>query len=124
MGAFTDKHKDSTRFEFKISVCTTGAWPTSAIHHVKYPTEITQEKDVFTRFYLRCFRGRRINFQADKGTATLSLCFNGKGSKIVTATAYQMLVLLCFNEKDKWSFKELERATANPKGDLELFLFC
>merc|ERR1712172_252025 len=53
--------------ELNVSVCTTGAWPTSSIQPVKKPPDIVEVSDRFTQFYLNRFSGRRLNFQMDKG---------------------------------------------------------
>jgi len=101
-------------------VCTTGAWPTSSIQPVKKPPDIVEVSDRFTQFYLNRFSGRRLNFQMDKGKADVSVQFNAKTKKILVVSTYQMLVLLLFNNKTTWTFKDMLDATSIPKEDLQV----
>jgi len=106
--------------ELNVSVCTTGAWPTSSIQPVKKPPDIVQVADSFTNFYLNRFSGRRLNFQMDKGKADVSVQFNARTKKILVVSTYQMLVLLLFNNKTTWTFKEMMEQTSIPKEDLQV----
>jgi len=106
--------------ELNVSVCTTGAWPTSSIQPVKKPQEIVEVSDRFTQFYLNRFSGRRLNFQMDKGKADVSVQFSSKCKKILVVSTYQMLVLLLFNNKNTWTFKEMLEATSIPREDLQV----
>jgi hypothetical protein len=106
--------------ELNVSVCTTGAWPTSSIQPVKKPPDIVEVSDRFTQFYLNRFSGRRLNFQMDKGKADVSVQFSAKCKKILVVSTYQMLVLLLFNNKNTWTFKEMQEATSIPREDLQV----
>ena len=106
--------------ELNVSVCTTGAWPTSSIQPVKKPPDIVEVSDRFTQFYLNRFSGRRLNFQMDKGKADVSVQFSSKCKKILVVSTYQMLVLLLFNNKNTWTFKEMLEATSIPREDLQV----
>eukprot|EP01083_Nonionella_stella_P077934 213041_1 len=117
-----DFRKKFTEFDvdLNVSVCTTGAWPTSSIQPVKKPEDITAVSDRFTQFYLNRFSGRRLNFQMDKGKADVSVQFNARVKKILVVSTYQMLVLLLFNKKNTWTFKEMLDGTSIPKEDLQV----
>eukprot|EP00485_Elphidium_margaritaceum_P002331 CAMPEP_0202686960 /NCGR_PEP_ID=MMETSP1385-20130828/2697_1 /ASSEMBLY_ACC=CAM_ASM_000861 /TAXON_ID=933848 /ORGANISM="Elphidium margaritaceum" /LENGTH=767 /DNA_ID=CAMNT_0049341651 /DNA_START=114 /DNA_END=2417 /DNA_ORIENTATION=+ len=114
---FKKKHTDF-ECELNVSVCTTGAWPTSSIQPVKKPVDIATVSERFTQFYLNRFSGRRLNFQMDKGKADVSVQFSAKVKKILVVSTYQMLVLLLFNNKQTWTFKEMVDATGIPREDL------
>jgi len=116
---FRKKHADF-ECELNVSVCTTGAWPTSSIQPVKKPPDIVKVAETFTSFYLNRFSGRRLNFQMDKGKADVSVQFNAKTKKILVVSTYQMLVLLLFNTKTTWTFKEMLEHTSIPKEDLQV----
>ena len=116
---FRKKYSDF-ECELNVSVCTTGAWPTSSIQPVKKPPDIVMVSERFTQFYLNRFSGRRLNFQMDKGKADVSVQFNAKSKKILVVSTYQMLVLLLFNNKTTWTFKEMQDATGIPKEDLQV----
>jgi len=117
-----DFRKKNSDFEceLNVSVCTTGAWPTSSIQPVKKPPDIELVAARFTQFYLNRFSGRRLNFQMDKGKADVSVQFNAKTKKILVVSTYQMLVLLLFNTKTTWTFKEMLEHTSIPKEDLQV----
>jgi cullin 3 len=113
-------HKAHTDFqtELNVSVCTTGAWPTSGIQPVKKPPAIVQVSDAFTQFYLNRYSGRRLNFQMDKGKADCQVQFTAKTKKILVVSTYQMLVLLQFNQRNTYNFGELLASTGIPREDL------
>merc|ERR1719192_858726 len=111
---------DDFECKLNVSVCTTGAWPTSSIQPVKTPPDIVSVADTFTNFYLNRFSGRRLNFQMDKGKADVSVQFNAKTKKILVVSTYQMLVLLLFNTKPTWTFKQMMEHTSIPKEDLQV----
>jgi cullin 3 len=46
--------------------------------------------------------------------------FAAKVKKILVVSTYQMLVLLLFNNKQTWSFKEMIEATGIPREDLQI----
>lgn len=112
--------KDSQNFEceLNVSVCTTGAWPTSGIQPVKKPPAIVQVSDAFTEFYLNRYSGRRLNFQMDKGKADVQVQFAAKTKKILVVSTYQMLVLLLFNNKNTYTFAEMLADTGIPREDM------
>eukprot|EP01084_Bolivina_argentea_P257685 434198_1 len=56
----------------------------------------------------------------DKGKADVSVQFNAKTKKILVVSTYQMLVLLLFNNKTTWTFKEMLDSTSIPKEDLQV----
>ena len=112
------KKYSNFEIELNVSVCTTGAWPTSSIQPIKKPPDIVQVSDRFTQFYLNRFSGRRLNFQMDKGKADVSVQFNAKTKKILVVSTYQMIVLLNFNNKNTWTFKDLMDSTGIPKEEL------
>jgi cullin 3 len=56
----------------------------------------------------------------DKGKADVSVQFAAKVKKILVVSTYQMLVLLMFNNKQTWTFKEMQDSTGIPKEDLQI----
>lgn len=63
---------------------------------------------------------RRINFQMNKGTADVSVQFNAKCEKILVVSTYQMLILLLFNYKTTYTFKEMLDKTGIYREDLAI----
>eukprot|EP01084_Bolivina_argentea_P291974 501872_1 len=107
-------------YEFNVAVCTSGAWPSGKIHFVKKPPEIAYASQQYAQFYCNKFSGRRLNFQMMKGRANIAVKFNSNVEKVLNVSTYQMLVLLLFNSKDVWTFKEMLEVTQIPHEDLQL----
>ena len=62
---------------------------------------------------------RRLHFQMNYGSAELSVQFNARCRKILVVSTYQMLILLCFNHKNTWTFEELLEETRIPQNELQ-----
>ena len=62
---------------------------------------------MFTDFYLAKHNGRKLTWQTNMGTADLRATLGGKTRELVVTTQ-QMLLLLQFNQKDTWTFAELQ----------------
>ena len=62
---------------------------------------------MFADFYLAKHNGRKLTWQTNMGTADLRAVLGGKTRELVVTTQ-QMLLLLQFNQKDTWSFTELQ----------------
>merc|ERR1712154_703345 len=91
---FRKKYSDF-QCELNVSVCTTGAWPTSSIQPVKKAPDIVTVSERFTQFYLNRFSGRRLNFQMDKGKADVSVQFSSKCKKILLFRLIRCLCCCC-----------------------------
>ena len=102
--------------ELNVSVCTAGAWLTSSTPPVKKVAEIAPLCDRFTSFYLSQYTGG-LSFQMDKGKAEVSVQFNKTTKKILVCSTYQMLILLLFNQKLTWTFKDIYQETGIPVED-------
>ena len=103
--------------ELNVHVCTTGAWPTSEIPPVRKPNVIVPICDKFTSFYINECGSRRLSFQMDKGNAEVCVQFNKTTKKILICSTYQMVILLLFNQKLTWTFKEIYEETGIPVDD-------
>ena len=103
--------------ELNVSVCTTGAWPTSGIPAVKKAAAIVPICDRFVSFYSSEYSDRCLSFQMDKGKAEVSVQFNKTTKKILICSTYQMLILFLFNEKLTFTFKEIYQETGIPVED-------
>ena len=91
---------------------------TSAVYLVKKPPDIVEVSDRFTQFHRNRFNSRRLAFWVDKGNAEVSVQSNAKTEKILVVSTCQMLVLLLFNQRTPWTFKDILKATRIPRKDL------
>jgi len=122
MQDFNKTHGTEFDVELSVSVCTTGAWPSSSIQPVNKPPEIGPIADRFQQFYLQKYSGRKLNFQWDKGRADVMVQFDAKNRKILVVSTYQMLILLLFNQKQTWTFQQILDATGIPKEECSTHL--
>ncbi|XP_071505622.1 cullin-2-like [Diadema antillarum] len=93
---------------FSIYVLTTGSWPLgqSALTHFAISQELEKSVRMFELFYSEKFPGRKLTWLHHLCTAELKLNFLKK-PYIVTATTFQMAVLLIFNGQDSVQYSEL-----------------
>ena len=103
--------------ELNVNVCTIGAWPTSSIPPVRKPARIVPICDRFASFYSSEYSDRCLSFRMDKGKAEVSVQFNKTTNRILVCSTYQMLILLLFNQKLTWTFKEIYEETGIPVKD-------
>ncbi|KAK2365832.1 cullin-3A [Trifolium repens] len=83
------------------------------------PSEVLGAYEKFRNYYLGEHGGRRLSWKANMGTADLMATF-GEGRKHeLNVSTYQMCVLMLFNNADRLSCKEIEKATEIPIPDLK-----
>jgi cullin 3 len=122
-------------------VLTTGFWPTqSVLPKCNLPANARQAFDAFKKFYLSKHSGRQLTLQPSLGSADLNAIFLGRAAKtevgeldeegasatsslaqrkhILQVSTYQMVVLMLFSNKEKWTFEEMKQETDIPDKDL------
>lgn len=116
------------QFENKIdtqySVLGTGFWPlTAPTSGFTPPTEIQRDCDRFTLFYKNKHEGRKLTWlwQLCKGDVRATFA-KSKTPYTFQVSAYQMAVLLLFNDKDNYTYEEISSATSLNKDTLDFGL--
>lgn len=71
----------------------------------------------FTEFYKTQHKGRKLSFDHALGNAVLKAQFKA-GSKDLTVSLYQTLVLLLFNEQDEFDFQTIKARLQMEDGEL------
>jgi len=104
--------------DLSVYVLTTGFWPTQSTAKCNLPNEILKCCEVFRSFYMKSHSGRRLTWQTNMGSAELKASFGTKKHELSVST-YQMVILLLFNERTEYSFKEIREVTAIPIPDLK-----
>lgn len=123
-------------------VLTTGFWPTqSVLPKCNLPGNARLAFETFKRFYLSKHSGRQLTLQPSLGSADLNAIFFGRPGKaselnddldsnqttstssstrkhILQVSTYQMVVLMLFSTKEKWTFEEMKQETDIPDKDL------
>ncbi|KAK2143738.1 hypothetical protein LSH36_816g00043 [Paralvinella palmiformis] len=122
-----------------VRVLTTGFWPfQSATWNCNIPKAPRLAFDCFRRFYLGKHSGRQLSLQPQHGSADLNAVFYGTKKDaveddltcadgttkiaarkhIIQVSTYQMVVLMLFNNREKWTYEEVKTETDIPERDL------
>lgn len=122
-----------------VRVLTTGFWPfQSATWNCNIPNAPMTAFKIFRKFYLGKHSGRQLSLQPQHGSADLNAVFYGTKKDavdydstsgdapsktaarkhIIQVSTYQMVVLMLFNKRDKWTYEEVKTETDIPERDL------
>ncbi|XP_038044511.1 cullin-2-like [Patiria miniata] len=114
-----DKQVDLS-VNFSIYVLTTGSWPLgqSTLAPFAIPQELEQSVSKFEEFYSEKLPGRKLTWLHHLCTGELKLNYLKK-SYIVTATTFQMAVLLLFNSQSCLRYSELLESTQLGEKELQ-----
>jgi len=106
--------------ELSVHVLTTGFWPTQNPHSAKciLPPQIVRCCETFKEHYLKQHSGRRLQWQANMGSADLKAAFGSRKYEINVST-YLMCILLQFNDSDTRTYADIAQATEIPGSDLK-----
>nr|CAB3234718.1 cullin-3 [Phallusia mammillata] len=127
--------------DLTVQVLTTGCWPTQASTPTcNLPPTARHAFDVFRRFYLGKHSGRQLTLQHHRGLADLNATFysvpkqtsntdgepseSGSSSKqiprkhILQVSTFQMVVLMLFNNRERWLFEDIQQETEIPVKEL------
>ena len=141
-------NKNMLGIDLFCRVLTTGFWPTqSVLPKCNLPTNTRFAFETFRRFYLSKHSGRQLTLQPSSGSADLNSIFYGKPLKlesieidddttpttstnnnatntsstrkhILQVSTYQMVILMLFSNKEKWTFEEIKQESDIPDKDL------
>lgn len=111
-------HSNPLRVDLNVQVLTTGYWPTQSTSPCNLPNEIVTCCEVFKKFYLNSHSGRRLTWQTNMGSAEIRAQFKAKRHELSVST-FQMCVLLLFNDKPRFSYREILETTNIPILDLK-----
>jgi len=96
--------------ELYVNVLTTGYWPTYPPIEANLPQELREFQEVFKSYYLSKHSGRRLVWQNSLGQCVLKCKFN-KASKELVVSLLQTVVLMLYNDADKLTYEDIEKAT-------------
>uniref|UniRef100_A0A914E9S7 Cullin family profile domain-containing protein n=1 Tax=Acrobeloides nanus TaxID=290746 RepID=A0A914E9S7_9BILA len=138
----------SSNVEFSVQVLTAVNWPYHATTSINIPLNVLNAFETFKDYYLGKHSGRKLDLLVNQGYAELNAYFYGSNkreeeapsqlesqpytnssvnsnSSLIPTRKYQlivntytMVVLLCFNEREKLSFKQLLDETKIPEKEL------
>lgn len=102
----------SNPIDMSVSVLTTMSWPIGQSAKLKLPLSILTCMNRFERYYYSKHEGRRLTWQCDLGTVDVRGYFNeNRSTDFVSVPALSMCVLMLFNERDEWTYRDIARVT-------------
>jgi len=104
--------------DLAVNILTMGNWPTYTPMEVHMPPEMVKYQEIFTRFYLSKYSGRKLQWQPSLGHCVLKADFAGS-KKELQVSLFQTLVLLNFNEKEEVTFEEMRQSTGIEEEELK-----
>jgi len=105
-----EKSDSPLNVDFSIQVLSSGSWPFLQGCTFSLPPVLEHCVGRFTTFYSSLHSGRKLNwlYHMSKGEL-VTHCF--KNTYTITASTFQMSVLLAYNESDSWTMGKLADAT-------------
>jgi len=104
--------------DMAVNILTMGHWPTYTPMEVHMPAEMVKYQEIFKRFYLSKYSGRKLQWQPSLGHCVLKADFSA-GKKELQVSLFQTLVLMNFNEKEEVSFDEMRQSTGIEEEELK-----
>ncbi|TFK28425.1 Cullin-4B [Coprinopsis marcescibilis] len=105
--------------KLNVMVLQHSAWPFSIPKAViDLPAEMQTQLTSFTEHYKKRHANHALNWDHALGTVTLRAAFN-PGTKELSVSLYQAIVLLLFNEQDELPFKDIKDQTRMEDDDLK-----
>ena len=112
---------DSDEVELSVHVLTQGYWPTYPPVEINLPAQILKLQEVFNTYYTTKHNGRRLQWHPYLGHCTLKSDFP-LGKKELVVSLLQALVLLLFNDGDRFSYADILTATGIEDRELKVTL--
>ncbi|EFC46686.1 predicted protein [Naegleria gruberi] len=114
-----NEYRTRPPIDMNIQVLTQGSWPGTTSYKIEFSEQdINKSMNVFNDFYQGQHNGRKLTWQYQLGNA--SIIMNGFTQKFeITASTFQMAVLLLFNDNEKLTYKEIETSTKIPAAELK-----
>uniref|UniRef100_A0A1I8ARI6 CULLIN_2 domain-containing protein n=1 Tax=Steinernema glaseri TaxID=37863 RepID=A0A1I8ARI6_9BILA len=101
-----------------VRVLTQVHWPTQIAPMCQLSPPVAEAFHQFEKFYLAKHSGRKLTLNLGLGHADVRAVFIG-GNKILRVNTYQMVILMRFNERTRFTFQELLDDTRIPERELK-----
>lgn len=110
-----------------VQVLTSGFWPSDHAPMCNLPPEMSQLTKPFEQFYTTRHNGRKLAWMVNMGSVDIRAVFFGENSDArhrheLSVSTYQAVILLLFNRRPTWSFKEIIESTQIESADLKRHL--
>ncbi|KAI8337609.1 cullin-4-like protein [Chlamydoabsidia padenii] len=95
-----------------VNVLAQGVWPTYPTTDIILPTNMAVLLNAYQSFYTSRFKGRKLIWRNSLGSCVVKSHFP-KGTKEISVSLFQTIVLLLFNDKSKptWEYKDIDATT-------------
>ncbi|CAH0479912.1 unnamed protein product [Peronospora belbahrii] len=105
-----------TPMPLSVHVLTSGFWPTEMAPMCAFPLELVQLTQRFESFYYARHNGRKLAWMANMGTVDVRASFSAGAEDIhrrheLNVSTYQAVILMLFNQRLEWHFRELVERT-------------
>ncbi|KAI8334356.1 Cullin [Chlamydoabsidia padenii] len=116
--AFKDDPQTETtgnNADFNVLVLGAGSWPLNPpTTNFNIPDDIVKMYDIFQKFYHKKHAGRKLNwlFQLSKAELKTNYLKASKAGYTLQVSAYQMSILLQYNNNTTYTYQELHQNTA------------
>ncbi|KAI6205209.1 CULLIN-2 domain-containing protein [Aphelenchoides besseyi] len=82
-------YNESVKIEFGVSVLTMGNWPSYPPIQVTIPKELSDQQEIFEKFYAAKHNGRKLQWQYNLATSLLKATFKSKTKKEIEVSLFQ-----------------------------------
>lgn len=107
--------------DISVTVLTTGFWPSYKQCDLTIPPELIGCLESFTRFYADYKKHTKLTWLHTLGHAMLDVKFAPQKKKL-EVSIYQGAIMLLFNEKDMYTFAEVQQAINLPPEEVKRYL--
>ncbi|EPQ61295.1 Cullin-domain-containing protein [Gloeophyllum trabeum ATCC 11539] len=109
--------EDDPAHKLSVTVLQQSVWPFTPNATVDLPTFMQDQLNRFTVFYKNKHQGRKLEWDHNLGTANLKARFKA-GSKDLSVSLHQAVILLLFNDTDEISFTDIQASVHMEDGTL------
>lgn len=109
--SFSHGENNPFKFQFTIWILSANSWKLKDITtEYRVPKELQTNKQIFDQKYFQKYPGRKLNWIFSYGTAELQFSTHTKKYGLVV-TNFQLMILLCFNQKDSFTVQKISQDT-------------
>lgn len=110
-----------------VQVLTSGFWPTEMAPMCTLPSEMTRMVQSFETFYCARHNGRKLTWMPNMGSVDVRASFfggveDGKQRHELSVSTYQAVILMLFNQRQSWRFRDIAEWTRIETNDLKRHL--
>ncbi|XP_048136089.1 cullin-1-like isoform X2 [Rhodamnia argentea] len=103
--------------DLTVTVLTSGFWPSTKTVDLNLPSEMVKCVEVFTDFFQRRRKNKKLTWIYSLGNCTLNGNFEPKPIELIMST-YQAAILLLFNGSDQFGYEDIRAQSNMAENDL------